>query len=294
MRISADELTERASLLRSLQSPCALCPRACGVDRDAGAVGFCGATSELMVASYGPHFGEERELVGRGGSGTVFFSHCGLRCSFCQNYDISHLGHGRVLSVSDLSDIMLRLEAMGCANVNLVTPTHYVPQVAAALAGAAALGLSLPVVYNCGGYESLEVLAPLEGAVDVYLPDAKFATRERADALCSAPDYPERMIAALMEMNRQVGAARVDADGVARGGLLIRHLVMPGALEESKRVFRLLADGVLPTARVNVMGQYRPCGDTVGAAGPLGRALTPGEYEEALQAARTAGLSVVV
>ena len=182
---------------------------------------------------------------------------------------------------------------MGCVNINLVTPTHYVPQIVAALARAVRRGLDLPVVYNCGGYESLDILTLLDGVIDVYLPDAKFATRGCSRALCGAPDYPERMVAALAEMQRQVGRLLVDSDGVARTGLLIRHLVMPGHLSDTERMFRLLADRVSSSACVNVMAQYRPCGDVLGIEGPLGQTLSPDEYRSAVSAASAAGLSLI-
>jgi putative pyruvate formate lyase activating enzyme len=256
-------------------------------------VGVCGASAELEISNYGPHFGEERELVGSGGSGTIFFAHCGLRCSFCQNYEISHLGRGRRITTTELKLIMLELEAMGCANVNLVTPTHYVPQIVVAAAEATRSGFSLPIVYNCGGYESTEVLALLDGFVDVYLPDAKFADSETANRLCAAPDYPERMVAALVEMQRQVGDLRLGRDGCAEGGLLIRHLVMPGDPGAAARVFDLLAESVSRSATINVMGQYRPCGMERGSAGALGAGLTREAYDAAEAAARARGLSVL-
>lgn len=291
--MDAHELRRRSRLLVALQSPCGLCPRDCGAERASGAPGLCGASAGVEVASYGPHFGEEPELVGAGGSGTIFFAHCGLRCSFCQNYEISHGGQGGRTGTSELAGMMLRLEALGCVNVNLVTPTHYAPQIVAALAEAVETGLTLPVVYNCGGYESVETLSLLEGVVDVYMPDAKFADPTLADALCRAPDYPQRMLACLSEMERQVGDLTVDPDGVARRGLLIRHLVMPGHVEDSARLFRLLAEHVSASAVVNVMGQYRPCGTAAGEAGPMGAPLTRREHEKALTAARAAGLRMI-
>lgn len=293
MRLNPGALHERADRLEALQSPCRLCPRACGVERRAGEVGFCRATSTPRVASYGPHFGEERELVGRGGSGTIFFSHCSLGCSFCQNYDISHEGRGREVTPSAMAAAMLELEALGCANVNLVTPTHYAPQAVRALALARESGLTLPLVYNCGGYESIEALRALEGVVDIYMPDAKFADGGVAERLCQAPDYPDVMLAALVEMQRQVGDLKVDADGLATRGLLVRHLVMPDGLSGSRRVLESIARRVSPTAAVNVMAQYRPCGEAVGKPGGIGRALRASEHRDAERYARAIGLRVL-
>jgi putative pyruvate formate lyase activating enzyme len=293
MMLRPAALRERAARLEALQSPCRLCPRLCGALRAAGEIGFCGATTVPRVASYGPHYGEERELVGARGSGTIFFSHCNLGCSFCQNFDISHRGHGREVSAPAIGDMMLELEALGCANINLVTPTHYAPQAVMALASARKRGLTLPLVYNCGGYESVEVLRALEGVVDVYMPDAKFADARAAERFCGTPDYPEVMIAALVEMHRQVGDLRLNDEGLAVRGLLIRHLVMPGNLTGSDRVLELIARRVSSGAVVNVMGQYRPCGDVVGDAGPAGRALRPEEHRAVVRQALELGLRVL-
>jgi len=290
MRLEAAALRERAERLEAQQSPCRLCPRACGVDRAAGERGFCEAGAVPKVASYGPHYGEERELVGGRGSGTIFFSHCNLGCSFCQNFEISHEGCGREVTAVAVADMMLELEALGCANINLVTPTHYAPQAVRALASARERGLTLPLVYNCGGYESLDVLRVLDGVVDIYMPDAKFGDGEVAARLCGAPDYPEVMLDALVEMQRQVGDLEVGADGLATGGLLIRHLVMPDDLAGSERVLNEIARRVSPRAAVNVMGQYRPCGNVVGLPGPTGRAVRSDEHRAAVECARAVGL----
>lgn len=292
MTLEPAQLRESAGKLEALQSPCRLCPRACGALRAAGEVGWCGATAVAEVASYGPHYGEERELVGARGSGTIFFSHCNLGCSFCQNFEISH-GHGRSVSPRAIGDMMLELAAAGCANINLVTPTHYAPQALLALTSARERGLAVPLVYNCGGYESVEALRILEGAVDVYMPDAKFADAPAARRFCGAPDYPEVMLAALAEMQRQVGDLTLDEEGLAVRGLLIRHLVMPENLAGTDRLLDLIADGVSPRAAVNIMAQYRPCGDVLGNPGPAGRALLPVEHDQAVKRASRLGLRVL-
>lgn len=293
MSLDPKSLRERARSLGAIQSPCRLCPRACAADRRAGDTGFCRATALPKVASFGPHFGEERELVGTGGSGTIFFSHCSLGCSFCQNFDISHLGYGREVTTSAIADMMIELEAAGCANINLVTPTHYAPQAVSALASAREKGLRLPVVYNCGGYESTEALRLLEGVVDIYMPDAKFGSDEVAGRLCGARDYPEVMLRALEEMQRQVGDLVIGPDGLAVRGLLIRHLVMPENLAETDRVLDLIASQVSPRAAVNVMSQYRPCGEVIGRSDATGRPLTRAEHRAAVEHARSLGLRVL-
>jgi len=249
--------TPDVAALKALQSPCALCPRRCRVMRAEGERGLCGTTARAKVASYGPHYGEEGVLVGPGGSGTIFFGGCNLKCVFCQNWDISHSAAGSACSPEEIARIMLGLERRGAANVNFVTPTHHAPQVAEAVMLAREAGFSKPVVYNCGGYESVEALKLLEGAVDIYMPDAKFMDAEASAKYLGAPDYPERMKAALVEMQRQVGDLVVDG-GLAVKGLLVRHLVMPGDTEDSKRIIDFLRDEVSPRAYVNVMGQYRP------------------------------------
>ena len=276
--------------------PCTLCPRNCRVDRAAGERGFCGAPAEPVVASAGPHFGEEPCLVGRGGSGTIFLAGCNLRCVFCQNFDISHSIVGERMDASAVARLMVALEARGCENVNFVTPTHVAPALAEAVLEARGGGLRVPVVWNCGGYESVEALRPLEGLVEIYMPDFKFARRESAERYCGAPDYPERAREALGEMHRQVGDLRVE-DGVARRGLLVRHLVMPGGLEETREVLEFLAS-LSPRTSVNVMGQYRPEGLVLRPEGrsewaAIARRPTPDEVAEARRLAAGLGLRVV-
>jgi putative pyruvate formate lyase activating enzyme len=210
------------------------------------------------VASAGPHFGEEPVLVGSRGSGTIFLGGCNLLCLFCQNHDISHGRAGGSTSPEDIARIALRLEGQGCVNVNFVTPTHFAPQLALAIGHARDAGLSVPVVWNCGGYESVEALVELEGLVEIYMPDTKTLDTDFARRAMDAPDYPERMTEALVEMQRQVGSLVVER-GLAVRGLLIRHLVMPGMVDDSKAVLDMIAHDVSPNAYVNVMGQYRPC-----------------------------------
>jgi len=269
---------------------CTLCPRRCRVDRLGGEVGFCKTGEQAVVSSWDPHFGEEAPLVGRRGSGTVFFTHCNLLCIFCQNYDISHLGYGRVVSANDLADIMLSLQAAGCHNINLVTPSHVVPQILVAVAIAAEKGLRVPLVYNTGGYDRVSTLRLLEGIIDIYMPDFKFWDRHVADEICQAPDYPAVARLAVKEMHRQVGDLVIDEAGIARRGLLVRHLVLPGGLSGTETVMAYIASDISENTYVNVMAQYRPCGrahEVKALAAPLSR----GAYRAALQAAEKSGIT---
>jgi putative pyruvate formate lyase activating enzyme len=247
--------------LGRLASPCRLCPRECGAERSAGRTGFCGSGAAPLVGSIGPHHGEEDVLVGRGGSGTIFFAGCNLGCRFCQNWDLSHGLNGAPVSLEELAGAMLALENRGCENVNLVTPTHFANSAARAVELARRRGLSVPLVYNCGGYESAEALRCLEGLVEIYMPDLKTLDPEFAERALVAGDYPERVREALREMQRQVGDLVTGPTGTAARGLLVRHLVMPGQAADSRACLEFLAREVSPRAFVNVMGQYRPCGE---------------------------------
>ncbi len=280
-----EEIETRA--LERLRS-CNLCPRNCGVDRLKGELGFCRGPRLAKVSSYGPHFGEERPLVGRNGSGTIFFTGCNLRCCFCQNYDISHFDRGREVTAPELAEMMLALEAGGCHNINLVTPTHFVPQIISSLKIAASMGLSIPVVYNCGGYEAIETLRLLEGIVDIYMPDFKFMSQASSKRYLNASDYPQVAKAALKEMHRQVGDL-VIKDGIALRGLLVRHLVMPSHLDDSREIFRLIATEISPSTFVNVMDQYRPCHEA-DRFPEIARRISVEEFERALDYARKEGL----
>ena len=283
------QLQERIDAAIELLSPCEACPRACRVDRLADEHGFCRAGRRATVASFSAHFGEERPLVGTHGSGTIFFSGCNLGCIFCQNYDISHFARGRQLDASQLAAIMLQLQDAGCHNINFVTPTHVVPQVLEALSPAIEAGLAVPLVYNCGGYENLEMLRLLDGVIDIYMPDAKYADASVAAEFSDAPDYPDRMYEALAEMHRQVGDLSINADGTAERGLLVRHLVLPDDMAGTARIMEFLAS-LSPDTYVNVMDQYHPCHQAVGH-NTLGRRITSSEYHAAGSAALDAGLT---
>ncbi len=285
------ELHERVERAWMRQGDCAQCPRDCRIDRRCTAAGaVCRTGERAVVASFHPHFGEERCLVGRYGSGTIFFSWCNLRCQYCQNDDISQGGYGRVVSSSELAEMMLHLQAQGCHNINLVTPSHVVPQILAAVLLAAEQGLNLPLVYNSGGYEALPSLALLDGIVDLYMPDMKYADEALARRYSKVRDYPEVNRAAVREMHRQVGDLVVDGDGIARRGLLVRHLVLPESIAGTAEIVRFLADDISRGTFLNVMDQYHPC---YRAEPPLDRRVTATEYEEALRLAEVAGLTRV-
>jgi len=274
---------------KAMLKECTVCPRQCGTDRTAGERGYCGMTAAVVVSSISPHFGEEPPLVGSNGSGTIFLCGCNLRCAFCQNYNISHRENGREVDTEGLVHAMLRLQQAGCHNINFVTPAHYAPQLMEAVHAAREAGLRVPLVYNCGGYESLDMLCLLEGFVEIYMPDFKFASVDTAERYCHAPDYAEVAKAAFKEMQRQVGDLEIDEDGIATRGLLIRHLVMPGGLEDSKRVIDFVADEVSPGAYINVMEQYRPCGE-VYRHPEINRPLQPEEFRRAFDYAASRGL----
>ncbi len=256
--LSASDIDERVRAGLLELGDCCACPRDCHIDRMAGETRVCNTGRYARVSSAFPHFGEEDCLRGRNGSGTIFFSFCNLRCVFCQNWDISQRAGGAECPPETIADIMIELQDRRCHNINFVTPEHVVPQVIEAIAQAIPRGLSLPIVYNTSAYDSIESLRLLDGIVDIYMPDFKFWKRETARRLGKAKDYPERAREAIAEMNRQVGPLRFGPDGVARRGVLIRHLVMPGLGDESEAIFRWLADEVSPDTYVNIMGQYRP------------------------------------
>ncbi|MEE9488333.1 MAG: radical SAM protein, partial [Candidatus Brocadiales bacterium] len=256
----------------ALLSPCRLCPRNCKVMRLEGQKGFCGIGRNAVVSSSGPHFGEEAPLVGQCGSGTIFFAGCNLGCLFCQNYDISHLRAGEEVSTEKITSLMLALEKRGCHNINFVTPTHVSPQIMEATQIARRTGLSVPTVYNCGGYESVETLRLLEGTIDIYMPDAKYADPKWSKKFSGAKDYPEVMKAALKEMHRQVGNLVIQ-NGIAVRGLLVRHLVLPNNVAGSRGIIDFVAEEISPDTYINVMDQYYPC-YRAGEFGEINRRIT--------------------
>lgn len=266
---------------------CTLCPRECRVNRLKGETGYCRTDATTLVSSVGPHFGEEQELVGRGGSGTIFFANCTLSCVFCQNYDISQLGHGRRVDTNELAKSMLYLQSIGCHNINFVTPSHVVPQILKALIPAIEGGLNIPLVYNCGGYESVETLKLLEGIIDIYMPDAKYGEEKEAKKYSKVENYPEVNKSALKEMHSQVGDLIVK-DGIAEKGLLIRHLILPYNLAGSFKVLEYIAN-LSKNSFVNIMDQYRPCYRAHDYF-LLQRRITYSEYTQIVKYAKKLGL----
>lgn len=284
------ELRERVEMALSLLESCSVCPRRCGINRMVGDVGKCRTPRQAMVASYGPHFGEEAPLVGRHGSGTIFFTNCNLRCVFCQNYSISQLGEGYEAGKEELAYMMLSLQTKGCHNINLVSPTHVVPQILEALELAVESGLHLPLVYNSGGYDSVETLRILDGVVDIYMPDMKYDDDEIARDLSGIENYREINREAVKEMHRQVGDLVINDAGVAERGLLIRHLVLPDGLAGTKGIVNFLSKEIDHNTYVNIMAQYRPCYKAPQTS-RLGRRISRAEFDEALTLAREAGLT---
>jgi putative pyruvate formate lyase activating enzyme len=268
---------------------CTLCPRSCRVDRLKGQKGYCRTGRHAVLSSYAPHFGEENPLVGTRGSGTIFFAHCNLLCLFCQNYEISHLGEGREAQGKKLAGAMLQLQEMGCHNINFVSPTHVVPQILEALPIAIRGGLKIPLVYNTGTYDSIETLRLLDGIFDIYMPDLKFMEGEASQKYCQAEDYPERAQLAIREMHRQVGDLKINRQGMAERGLLVRHLVMPGGLAGTRRAMVFLFREISPNTYVNIMAQFRPCGPAKDDP-PLNRRISEVEFEEAVQIAGEEGI----
>jgi len=288
---SSGELATRVRLAYERLQSCDLCPRHCGANRRESANGAVCRTGELaVVASYSAHFGEEDPLRGYGGSGTIFFAWCNLRCVFCQNYDISQNGFGQRLSLEELAGVMINLQERGCHNINLVSPTHVIPQFLGALLIASEADLRIPLVYNTGGYDALESLALLDGIVDIYMPDIKYADPSVARRLSGIPDYPRINQEAIKEMHRQVGDLTLDDRGIASRGLLIRHLVLPNGLAGTAAIVQFLAREISPDTYLNLMDQYRPCYQAFKHP-ELGRRTTEAEYRRAQELAAEVGLT---
>ncbi len=283
------EIKNRVRKARSLLESCRVCPRECSVNRLNNEKGTCQTGAQAMVSSFGAHFGEEKPLVSKHGSGTIFFTNCNLQCVYCQNYEISQLGQGEKVSRENLAQMMLSLQNQGCHNINLVSPTHVVPQILEALEIAVQLGLHIPLVYNSGGYDSLEILAILDGIIDIYMPDMKYSDEKTAKKLSGITNYPAINRAAVKEMHRQTGDLKMDENGVARKGLLVRHLVLPDGLAGTPETISFIADEISTNTYVNVMDQYYPS-YRAREVPSLTRRITREEYQEALRLAREAGL----
>ena len=303
LNLNEEQWEAKLQRSRELASPCVLCGRRCQALRFESpantdsttqpAKGVCETRDRAVVSSVGPHFGEEPPLVGRRGSGTIFFAGCNLKCIFCQNYDIAHYHRGQEVSDEELAQLMLRVQELGCHNVNLVSPTHVVPNILAAVRIAAQRGLRIPLVYNTGGYDSLETIELLEGVVDIYMPDMKYGDPGPARDFSKTADYPEISFAAVKEMHRQVGDLVIGKNNVAVRGLLVRHLVLPRRLAGTKKVMEFIANHISKDTYVNIMAQYRPCYKAVDHP-LLGRRIRSAEYLEALQIAADAGLTRIL
>ncbi|MBT9163351.1 MAG: hypothetical protein DDT24_00257 [Chloroflexi bacterium] len=289
------ELDGRIAQFYTILECCTLCPRECHKNRLKGERGYCRSGDELVVSAIHPHFGEEEPLVGRGrpwgvgGSGSIFLTGCNLGCIYCQNYDISHLGRGYPVTTRELSRGMIELQNMGCHNINLVTPTHFVPQLVEGIRIAVEGGLRIPIVYNCGGYESVSIIRLLEGIVDIYMPDIKYSDPQNAGRYSNAADYFIRCQEAVREMHRQVGDLQLDSRGIAQRGLLIRHLILPNDLAGSREILRFIAEEISKDSYVNIMFQYRPI-FKAGEYEELNRRPTLDEYRRAVAMAHDLGL----
>ncbi|RMF93845.1 MAG: radical SAM protein [Nitrospinota bacterium] len=288
--LRSGELADRVRQAYRHLEDCDLCARYCHVNRRQTVRGaVCRTGERAVVHSFGPHHGEEDPLRGWRGSGTIFFSWCNLRCVFCQNWDISWKGRGEEVTPAEIAQMMLQLQEHGCHNINFVSPSHVVAQILEAVYLAAQAGLQIPLVYNTGGYDSLEALALLDGVIDIYMPDMKYGEASVARRYSAVRDYPAVNRRAVKEMHRQVGDLVIDAQGIARRGLLIRHLVLPGGLAGTEEVLRFIAEEISPNTYVNIMAQYYPC-FRASRYPPLDRPLTRSEYQEALRLAEKYGL----
>lgn len=286
---SSNEIVDRINSLYDLMRECKLCPRNCCAQRFNKKYGVCRSTDQLYISSISPHFGEESVLVGWNGSGTIFFTNCNLWCLYCQNYDISHLKRGEPVSVQQLSEAMLSLQQLGCHNINLVTPTHYIPLIVEAINIAAEKGLNIPIVYNCGGYESIETIKLLDGIIDIYMPDIKYSDNQNAKRYSGVSDYWDIVGKVIVEMHRQVGDLKINSFGIAERGLLIRHLVLPNDIAGSKKVLDFIVKEICVDTYINIMDQYRPC-FKANLFLELNRYITKEEYQEVIKYAESIGL----
>lgn len=292
LELTDREFEEKIEALFDKLKSCSICPRSCKVDRTKGQLGYCKTGFLPFVSSYGPHFGEESVLVGFNGSGTIFFTSCNLGCIFCQNYEISQLRIGDEISFEDIARIMIKLQQLGCHNINLVSPTHQIPQIVKSLKIARSMGLKIPIVYNTNAYDSVETLKILEGIIDIYMPDAKYSDNNVARELSDAPSYFEVMKEAIKEMQRQVGDLLLNGNGIAVRGLIVRHLVLPNGLAGSELIFKFLSQSVSKNVFLNIMDQYRPCFKAT-LHPKLSRTITKEEFKEAVKLAKKYGLNKI-
>ncbi len=283
------KLSERVEILMERLESCDICPHQCKVNRLEGETGICRTGKRAMVSSFGPHFGEESPLVGKGGSGTIFFTNCNLGCIFCQNYAISHQGVGYPAEEEKIAEMMIKLQNMGCHNINFVTPTQLVPQIVQALTYAVEKGLNVPLVYNTGGYDNVSTIKLLDGIFDIYMPDLKYSDDNIAQRYCNAKDYVQTVRGAIKEMHRQVGDLVMDSRGIAQRGLLVRHLILPEDLAGTYEAMRFIAEEISTNTYVNLMDQYHPC-FKADQYPPLDRRITHEEFARAVNIARDLGI----
>lgn len=281
LRITDHEWSEKIDTAKSLLINCQCCPRRCHVNRARGEKGSCGAGSEIVIATADSHFGEEPPISGWGGSGAIFFTYCTMKCVYCQNYPFSQLGQGRTRSIEDLASLMISLQEKGCHNINLVTSSHFVPQIIFSLRKALDLGLNIPIVYNTSSFESLEVLSLLEGIVDIYLADMRYNDTHMSARYSGVRDYPDFCRKAVKKMYSQVGLLELKEDGIAWRGLLIRHLVLPNRIAGSRRIFKFIAKEISEKVPISLMSQYYPA-HHASKYPELNRRITSKEYEETL------------
>lgn len=289
LELTENEFNEKIEFLFEKLKSCTICPRKCNVNRTKGELGYCKTGVLPFVSSYGTHFGEESVLVGYYGSGTIFFTSCNLSCIFCQNYEVSQLRNGEEITFESLAEIMVKLQRQGCHNINLVSPTHQVPQILKSIKMAKEKGLSIPIVYNTNAYDSVETLKLLDGIIDIYMPDAKYGPDSPCLELSGIPDYFQVMRQAIKEMQRQVGDLVVDRNGIALRGLLVRHLVLPNNLSGSEKVFEFLKTEISENVFLNIMDQYYPCYRAFEDS-RLARRITTAELTEAKKSAKALGL----
>lgn len=284
LSLSDKEFDKRIEIAYSILENCTLCPRECKINRLKDEKGYCKAGKNLIISSYSPHFGEEEPLVGRYGSGTIFFGGCNLLCVFCQNYEISHLCEGVETDCKKLAEIMLYLQTLKCHNINFVTPTHFTPQIIKSIKIAKEKGLKLPLVYNCGGYEKVETLKLLDGIIDIYMPDFKFSDQKISNMLANVDDYFEFAKDALKEMHNQVGDLILNEDGIAQRGIILRHLVLPENFAGTDKIFKFIKENISENTYINIMNQYRPCGDAMKFK-QIARRITQEEFQNAIKCA---------
>lgn len=292
LQLELNEIEKRVELFFEKLKNCNLCGWECNINRHIKK-SYCRSGIELKISSYGPHFGEEKIISGKKGSGTIFFTNCSLRCIYCQNYDISQLGNGYTITSEELSNIMIKLQTIGCHNINLVTPTHFIPQILKGILLSIKKGLKIPFVYNCGGYENVETLKLLEGIIDIYMPDAKYGDNEKGKKYSGIPDYWDKCKKGLIEMKRQVGDIILNEEKVAVKGLLIRHLILPDDISSTENVLKFIKEELGENTYISLLSQYHPDYKAY-TKSEINRRITINEYNKAVEITKKLGLKNVI